>query len=504
MALPEARYSAPAHANVPPDRPHHSSSKIDGSSIFRLRSHLKQIRSFAVLLLLLSGAQPAGAAILPPPDPHSRCALPIQAEQPLLPSLGGMPAGLEPRAILLIADGRIELYSATLPGGVLRCVGPPYAVLRSTADKAWTRLLEIVSGKALAASTSFIQYGNAYDTLSLQDDVKKRVLYELALVGATISGTLFTVPQLRTAMANLAAESPPEHPLLLHIYSRHVLLPWSLVYLRPAQSFLGKYDSVDQASFLGYRLRLASFTDERSQTFLARPLTRSSLSLLFAHYVRQDNAKFDIELELHKPILQSIAPKTEVDDGTTLLTQLASGTTFDMLYAFAHGRGGGTLALSQRLPLPTITSQDQGMVIQVIRDLGDVQLVFSPSSWVTPMDIRDVPNNTPNVGPAPRPPPALGMVVFLNACESATILVDPFASFPTAFLEIGAGAVLAPSTFVPAHFAQDYFLKFFQKLTNGPPTDLSTIILELNHTYLASGFPLSLVYSLFGNGLVNQ
>ena len=262
--------------------------------------------------------------------------------------------------------------------------------------------------------------------------------------------------------------------LSITIRSREFFVPWNLLYL-------GGPDEADETRFWGYQHCIEHDISRRvsiSSPFATQPMVavhldeNIDLDKRFKDF--RCNARF---LALLKDHTISPAPRNNLLD---FKKGLMNGASEHIFYFCCHARAA-----------ESAVDKATGIVKAISPELF---LTSPPREPVRPVDIDAWLDSCESLPGSP--------LVFINACEAArtgSYLYDGFAS---RFLNHAARCVIGPELEMPAIFARDFAIRFFEDFfKTGPEHSVAKIMLRLRREYLTEHFnPLGLLYSLYRGG----
>ncbi|MEM5317160.1 CHAT domain-containing protein [Paraburkholderia sp. JHI869] len=377
---------------------------------------------------------------------------------------------LQPRDLLLLISPSTGGYECVVCGPVAMRAHLPVsaALLDDAVTNARNSLMEVVKHRDDAG-----QYPFQAD-IHIPPDRKAIALRIMARAGASLLRTVFEGPgagQDSKSVARLLrrlASAPDKAPLKLQIIAESMPLPWGLLYLGSAAD-----DAVlDWSNFLGMRHII-------EQIPLQQPMTTFDSTIISDQPALHVGVNFNdnIDLQMGIPFVADQrtfwnglrGPRVQVNDRNSWSTLMRSlndpAAPEQILYFYCHAvsrglaQSGGPSASSIALTDATRTLND------IVLNAGtDVPLAGSP-------------------------------LVFINACESATMSPAFYDGFAPYFMSKGARGVIGTECQMPALFAMKWALAFFEKFLGGAP--LGKTFLDLRMSFLRNhNNPLGLLYAV--------
>lgn len=306
--------------------------------------------------------------------------------------------------------------------------------------------------------------------ISIPKELYLTIIRKLARLGADLFERVFYGPAM-DAQANLMGDRirdiSRDRSLIIRVFSEKFVLPWSVLYLGDNP------DSPNYAHFLGFSHIVEHVPLQPNMHVLDEIIyveDRIPVSL---------NLNTDIDLTMNYPLVKKQVQYWE--------SQKKAGV--DLVI---HKSGS---EVSEALRNPKTPDQILYFYCHAIsRSLGEggpekSALIFADHYELTLKELtrnqRSLLQNAP--------------LIFINACESAELSPLFYSGFVPYFMAKGARGVIGTECEIPALFAQEWAIRFFESFLTGAP--LGEIVLSLRQTFLKEYMnPLGLFYSLYVDG----
>ncbi|MFH8249946.1 CHAT domain-containing protein [Microbacterium sp. B2969] len=301
--------------------------------------------------------------------------------------------------------------------------------------------------------------------IDIPTDLAAAALKSLAFAGFRLYQAIFSGPLASDELREVGVwlrESLADDVTTLQVVSRGFPVPWALMYL--TDRFAD--DGLDWRNFIGMR-HVVEQVPMREISALPATATIASTPDLSVRVLFNDG--IDAQMPSHPVAAQrayweardvALGEGTMVDD--LVGTALAAGAVDKVLYLYCHAVASSTDPDDSYLVL----SDDERV------SLGRLA-VYAP--------IEDQLTSHP--------------LVFVNACESGELSPGFYDGFVPYFLAKGARGVIGTESKVPARFASEWGMAFFDRLFSGEP--LGEAVLGLRRDFLEKhGNPLGLLYGV--------
>ncbi|MFM0521834.1 CHAT domain-containing protein [Caballeronia jiangsuensis] len=377
---------------------------------------------------------------------------------------------LQPRDLLLLISPGTGGYECVVCGPVAMRARLPVsaALLDDAVTNARESLMQVVTYQDDSGQYPF------QASIDIKSKPSEDALRIMARAGASLLRTVFEGPgagEDSRAVARLLRRlgtAPDGPPLKLQIIAESMPLPWGMLYLGSAAD-----DAVlDWSNFLGMRHII-------EQIPLQQPMTTFDSTIVSNDPVLHVGVNFNdkIDTQMRRPFVGQQrdfwkglhGERVRVSEHTswqTLMRTLNNPSTPEqVLYFYCHAdsrgltQSGGPSASSIELTDAARTLND------IVLNAGtDVRLAGSP-------------------------------LVFINACESATMSPAFYDGFAPYFMSKGARGVIGTECKMPALFATEWAAAFFDKFLGGAA--LGRTFLDLRKSFLRNhNNPLGLLYAV--------
>jgi hypothetical protein len=330
---------------------------------------------------------------------------------------------------------------------------------------------------------------------------RNAILKVFLAIGADFYSRMFVDtsvdPDLAEFMSSFQNFISTHRGLRVQIFTSDISVPWQLLH-PPSPS-----DQIDSTQFWGFccELTIVPFHVDGGTP---QPLLDYSApnSTVFAGYHADDdfenarivqNAKDERDL-----VAKALHQQIELYDnsGAFLDSLDEHRDSVELILAYTHATSG-TIDFSPRTGGPIFKQDGNGP-----------RIMFSPTAWAKPRDIYELSTTRHPQRPDHKPFFIAQPLVFLNACETATLGFNPqgtkdttgtTAGFPETMLRLGARGVIGTESRVWAPFAlsfgNDLLLRFFSGM------EAPKALLEVRLAYDSPPYnnPLGLLYSYYGN-----
>jgi FtsP/CotA-like multicopper oxidase with cupredoxin domain len=311
------------------------------------------------------------------------------------------------------------------------------------------------------------------DQLDIPDVVEREALRTLARAGATLFNKLFDHPRSTADARELGGwlretATDPRRRLQIQVVSDQAPLPWPLLYLGDASDGA----TLDWDLFLGMRHVIERLPIQMPGLDNEIPSDRPQLSVslnLHSGIDEQMRADYVARQQGWWTSTSTSRPRIHVTARTTraeVLAALKDESTDDRIfYLYCHGHSSDVT--DDEGPDASYLEFEDGLL--VLRDLK-----------------LDAPMRRQLQG---RP------LVFINACDSASMSSTFYDGFVPYFIAKGARGVIGTECEIPAMFAAEWARAFFDRFLDGEP--LGDIVLALRRRFLAEHRnPLGLLYAV--------
>jgi hypothetical protein len=424
--------------------------------------------------------------------PGAVTAVPAPAPRPAadLAAFRGVP---ETEATLTLSRTSTDEFQVDLhvPG---RGISVPKArsATVSRADKlaldVWLALRKLVKGIDIVSYTD-----QEVKSLDFGASKKQVLLLELARIGREMYRVLLLEdPQYRGLMRQIAGLVPA--PARISIRADNLYLPWAILYD-------GDPDDLERGiarpeGFWGYRYRIQGYLYDTPTRTVPGSQTGYPLGVLFGHYtpVPSSTSPLDREYVGHRQQQEAFFKKyvPHVDlallGSETAFTQaLRRSAPLDVVYVYAHGKGGQQAALGVEV------ATGRQVPIYVPNPGNAAIMLTSGGSGIRPDDLHRLATDH-DVRLAGEP------IVFLNVCEGEAVAAVSSDTFVRTFLMLGARAIITSDAEVWQGFGRDFATRLFQRFLDTAYTgDASQMLWELRREYLdQKGNPFGFLYTLWG------
>jgi hypothetical protein len=257
--------------------------------------------------------------------------------------------------------------------------------------------------------------------------------------------------------------------LSITIRSRDFFVPWNLLYL-------GAAGTSDPAGFWGYQ-HVIEHDISRLVTSTSPFATQPRVAVHLDENIDRDKRfqEFRANARVVGLLKDYGIDPVPRNDLPAFQQGLLAGADEHIFYFCCHARAGKAEATGPQLFLTNPPPPP-------------------PPAPITPINIDDWLDECQALPGRP--------LVFMNACEAAQSGSFLYKGFASTFLSHYASSVIGPELEMPAVFARDFALKFFEQFfRTGPENSVGKILLRLRQEYMREHCnPLGLVYSLYRGG----
>lgn len=381
---------------------------------------------------------------------------------------------LEPRDISLIIDNTGSGFRCTAVGKISNSVDLPITVddLTIAAEAARAALLKVVKMTDDSGQAVFQKL------IDIPEEYERKALTILAEAGARLLQRMFLsqnasddVNAVGRWLTNYATK--PNLQLTVKIAAHQVPIPWPLLYLGDVSDetaldwnlFLGMRHIVEQVPFQKLDTDTGDAPEISSQPTLSVSLNLNpTIDVQMQTDLVEKHRQRWLEIQARRPSL-ALARRESPDE---VLAALKDASNEDkLIYFYCHAEASG----------PDEDPDNSALI------MGN-QLVKSQYTLLGQLTLKA------------KAPMRAQPLVFLNACESASLSPRFYDGFVPYFLGRGARGIIGTEAQTPALFAIHWANGFVDRLLDGAP--VGQTMLDLRRHFLdVHNNPLGLLYAMY-------